>query len=362
MSYVLTVSPKSPRPFRETASQAIEIDREEGDFVRSVVDSRAFQRLHDVRFLGSIDYFLVPNPNGATNNVRYTRFEHSIGVFRLARFFSKITGLSKKRRRAVYAAALLHDIGHAPFSHSLEPVFKQLFDINHHQATANVIRGKVSSGHGISKTLSDFDVDAEEVIEILDGKIDPCNGFFNGPINFDTIEGILRSSRYGASGMFNTSPEAIVEAAVNRSSDKDKEKIDSFWILKGQIYSFIVRSQMGVMADYICQELALRHAQRLNPRDYFRSETSMFSKIPEIRIALHTKLSEAALKFSIDTPENFIARSFYVDEGTDFFKRDDSARYLQTKQTKRFKREQMVFPTKFKQINFIGEDNVSFRK
>jgi len=49
-----------------------------------LVATRAFQRLKSIRFLGGIDYLLVRAPNGAKGNIRYTRFQHSLGVARLA--------------------------------------------------------------------------------------------------------------------------------------------------------------------------------------------------------------------------------------------------------------------------------------
>ena len=50
-----------------------------------LVATPAFQRLKSICFLGGIDYLLVPAPNGAKGNIRYTRHQHSLGVARRIR-------------------------------------------------------------------------------------------------------------------------------------------------------------------------------------------------------------------------------------------------------------------------------------
>src|SRR6266566_3335298 len=85
--------------------------------VRRLIDSAEFRRLARISQLG-----LVPLVYPAAN---HTRFEHSLGVYRLAllflqqlshdeRFAAAITAAEAERFIAV---ALLHDIGHWPFCH-----------------------------------------------------------------------------------------------------------------------------------------------------------------------------------------------------------------------------------------------------
>src|SRR5215468_1174338 len=85
----------------------------------AIIDSGPFQRLRYVRQLGHA-FLVYP---GAT----HSRFEHALGAYHLARRATnqladrgELRGLAEEEVRLVHLAALLHDIGHYPFSHALE--------------------------------------------------------------------------------------------------------------------------------------------------------------------------------------------------------------------------------------------------
>lgn len=92
------------------------------DLCWDVIDTEEFQRLRDLKQLGSA-YFVFP---GASHN----RFEHSIGVSYLAgktveRFRTRQPELelTEEDARCVRIAGLCHDIGHGPFSHVFDNEF-----------------------------------------------------------------------------------------------------------------------------------------------------------------------------------------------------------------------------------------------
>lgn len=98
----------------------IELD----DFAVKLVDTPEFQRLRRVTQLG-LAFLVYPS-------ARHTRFEHSLGTFYLAR---KITEYNPEIEEGAVYAALLHDIGHYPFSHTLEALYPR-----HEENTRRVLR------------------------------------------------------------------------------------------------------------------------------------------------------------------------------------------------------------------------------
>lgn len=88
-----------------------------GGVISALIDTPEMQRLRHVRQLGMAA--------SVFHGAEHSRFAHSLGVAHLARrMLARIApDADESTRLTVAAAALLHDIGHAPFSHVLERVF-----------------------------------------------------------------------------------------------------------------------------------------------------------------------------------------------------------------------------------------------
>ena len=150
-----------------------------------------------------------------------------MGVTSLAATYANYFELSFVERRLVTAAALLHDIGHAPLSHSLEPVFLKFFGMEHHTATRDIVTGRVSLGRPVYELLKHNRVDIERLVAFIDGTEGSAHAdFFAGPINFDTIEGITRTSQYSNSTSISPTPRDILTAAILRRNDTDRIMVD----------------------------------------------------------------------------------------------------------------------------------------
>ncbi|MEM1291843.1 MAG: HD domain-containing protein [Cyanobacteria bacterium P01_H01_bin.162] len=114
--------PKRSRTYHDPLHGAITLDRQDPveQLLIRLIDTPAFQRLRRVRQLGAASLTF----HGAESS----RFTHALGVMELTR---KAFDLLVKRypslasqRATVLCAALLHDIGHGPYSHTAEAIFK----------------------------------------------------------------------------------------------------------------------------------------------------------------------------------------------------------------------------------------------
>ena len=295
-----------------------------------LIATPAFQRLRNIRFLGGIDYARIPAPNGKPGSRRYTRYQHSLGVARLALLYAGVRQLGPDERRLIAVAALLHDIGHAPLSHSLEPVFKAEFAIDHHKATEEILRGHGALGSGIGGLLRDSGIDLDRLVAVIGGREPGHDGFFDGPINFDTIEGILRSQTYERPAP-RLSPETVMLAAARRENDADRIAVDEFWLYKDIVYRNIVNSEKGMLADALCQDAMRRNLARFGRGDYFISERALFAKLPDLRDLLTAPRFEQRARQSLTSPLRARTRRFFIDHSVNFFARDDKARYRQAR-------------------------------
>jgi HD superfamily phosphohydrolase len=157
------------------------------DLAIRLVDTRAFQRLRYVRQLG-LAYLVYP---GAT----HTRFEHALGTWHLAgrtldmlQARGELRGDGERDARVVAAAALLHDIGHYPFSHALEEI-----GAPHHEDVAGAL---LTRGEIADVLREEVAKDApERVVELIRGKsASPLQGLISGSLDLDKIEYLKRDA------------------------------------------------------------------------------------------------------------------------------------------------------------------------
>jgi hypothetical protein len=267
---------------REAAHPFLMTDRE----VRStfsdplyvtLIESPRFQRLKHVRFLGTIDYLITAN--GTRLNIRHTRYQHSLGVGYLARRLSKEVGWGIPTERAFVAAALLHDIGHGPLSHSLEPVFHKSFAINHHDATLQIITSGFGGEAPLAESLAAHGVDSDRVIDMISNRAGEWVDLFLGPFNLDTLEAISRCATYLHRNPVSAPPWSLVLAA-HIGATESPSLLDSFWALKDLVYTRLIQSPTGISADLNAQDFIYKHLATFNRDDFFLSEHDLRQRQP----------------------------------------------------------------------------------
>ena len=151
-----------------------------------LIDTRVFQRLRYIRQLGWA-YLVYP---GAT----HARFEHAVGAYHLAgqtlrllEAQGALRGMDPVEGAIVRAAALLHDVGHYPFSHALEEI-----GAPHHE---DVARPLLTTGE-VAALLRELAPDApERALALIRGASDsPLQGLVSGSLDLDKIEYLRRDA------------------------------------------------------------------------------------------------------------------------------------------------------------------------
>ncbi len=105
------------------------------EMIWDLINTKEFQRLRRIRQLGTT-YMTF-------HGAEHSRFSHSLGVYEITRKIisqferNRYRDWPVEERMLCLCAALLHDVGHGPFSHSIEPIFH----VDHEEWTCQIILG-----------------------------------------------------------------------------------------------------------------------------------------------------------------------------------------------------------------------------
>ena len=162
--------------------------------VRRIIDTEPFRRLAKITQVGLVS-LVYPA-------ARHTRFEHSLGVYRLALLvlkrlchvpeFTKIVTRHDAERFII--TALLHDLGHYPFCHLIEDV--RIEGLPHHEELAAQFIGQSELAELLRK---DWNVEPAEITGLLNGRTESSvdrllASILSGPIDIDKMDYLFRDS------------------------------------------------------------------------------------------------------------------------------------------------------------------------
>ncbi|MBL8150451.1 MAG: HD domain-containing protein [Blastocatellia bacterium] len=176
------------RKYRDPVHNIISLDSDKRDdfLLISLIDTAEFQRLRRIKQLGLALY--------TYQGAEHSRFTHSLGVMHImTRVLDKLASennISEETRIAARAAALLHDIGHGPFSHVIE----KATNIKHEDWTEKILTDKATE---VNSILSDFDIALPEMlVDIYRHKADAiyASQLVSSQLDCDRFDYLLRDS------------------------------------------------------------------------------------------------------------------------------------------------------------------------
>ena len=199
------------------------------DFVRTygveikIIDNPIFQRLRRIRQLSGA-HFTYPG-------AQHTRFEHSLGVMHIAgqagQALLEKGIINSDEIENLRIAALLHDIGHGPFSHLFEEVAQRKKKSSHEQLGRDLIL-KTEIGDLISK--SGFNKKSITKLAFGDSKLQFMNEIISGTLSADIMDYLLRD------GYFTGAEHAKIDhKRITQSLDVYQKKLA---LEKSALYSF----------------------------------------------------------------------------------------------------------------------------
>ncbi len=156
----------------------IELD----EYDRRVVDTVSFQRLRRIMQLPLV-YLVYPC-------ARHTRFDHSLGCFYLAGEYAKHLEFDEYWSRVLRYAALVHDIGHTPYSHLLEALLIEK-GMNHEMMGVKILNEDAE----LASAIEASGIRVKDVIDVIE-KRRPESAIISGPTDVDKLDFLIRDSYF----------------------------------------------------------------------------------------------------------------------------------------------------------------------
>ncbi len=186
-----------------------------------LLDTPEINKLSHIKQLG-LAHLVFPGAH-------HTRFEHSLGASHLAGKMASSLSMDAHDKSSLEVAAMLHDVGHGPYSHTLEHILSDRGGMDHMEVTKGIILGDydvIVEGEGeslgerksIPEILEENGLDPEFVASLItgpdasgtersllswtEGKTDFSEGdksmaqLIHGPVDCDQLDYLLRDSHF----------------------------------------------------------------------------------------------------------------------------------------------------------------------
>ena len=146
-----------------------------------LLDTPPVQRLRRIGQLGTVD-LVYPSAN-------HTRFEHSLGVYHLADRALDHLGIEGNQAERVRSAALLHDIGHCPYSHNIESIIYRHTGKYHDEVHDLIDTGLVA------EILAENGLNPDRIADLISGEGE-LGQLVSGELDVDRMDYLVRDAHH----------------------------------------------------------------------------------------------------------------------------------------------------------------------
>lgn len=264
----------------------------------AIVDSEAMQRLRRIRQL-SFCSLVYPGAN-------HTRFEHSLGTMHLASRMARRLGLEEEPLRM---AALVHDLGHLPFSHSLEGVF----GVSHEDNLGIILKGEVGD------IIGDSSFQRKEILSLVSGK--GAGKVISSEIDADRMDYLLRDSHYTGVAYGVIDADRIINVIGFDGRDVFFQKkgliaLEALLIGRNQMYEAVYFHHTVRIADAMLREAMRQIAHKITVEELLRMgdrELEVFARQDPIAKELLDLLDRRQLYKTAFSAEGGIDKRILLD-------------------------------------------------
>lgn len=237
-----------------------------------IISTPVFQRLRKISQLSAVS-LVYP---GATHN----RFQHSLGTLHVMdRFLYSLKTKNKIKSQGenlqkcdledifkkMRLSALLHDIGHLPFSHTFENLYKEKFNVDHED-----LSGYIVCNSEIGGTLKEKQIDPDTIMHIINGDV-PMNEDYskifellvplmNSDADADRMDYLLRDSyftgvHYGRIDLQRITDFVTIEKNFICFDEHAQDALEDLLYSRFQMYKRVYNHKTAICYDLIYQKL-----------------------------------------------------------------------------------------------------------
>ncbi len=262
------------RTYHDPLHGAITLD--ESDPVEALltklIETSAFQRLRRIRQLGPASLIF--------HGAEMSRFTHSLGVMSVARrAFDRLANIHtelSEHRATVLCAALLHDIGHGPFSHTAEEVF----GLQHEEWTMAI----VEKSPEVRALLDSYDADLWRSIVHAFSHTHPVPCVWqlvSSQLDCDRIDYLMRDSYFTGASYGRLDLDRILLALnYDRQSQqlvverKGLAAIEHYLVVRSFMYGQIYNHPKNLTATWVLEQ-AFNRARELLKRGELQADPTV---------------------------------------------------------------------------------------
>ncbi|MDG4657676.1 HD domain-containing protein [Ectobacillus antri] len=256
-----------------------------------LIGTSEFQRLRRIKQLGTTFYTF--------HGAEQSRFNHSLGVYEIVRrmiddVFDGRPQWNAEDRLLCLCAALLHDLGHGPFSHS----FEKVFHLNHEKFTQRIILGDTEVNRVLRRVGSDFPQRVSDVIaKTSDNKL--AISMISSQIDADRMDYLLRDAYFTGVSYGNFDMERILRVMRPQGDQvvikaSGMHAVEHYIMSRYQMYWQVYFHPVTRSAEVILTKI-LHRAKALHSQYYtFKYEPAHFYSLFEEEVTLedYLKLDE----------------------------------------------------------------------
>ncbi|WML24450.1 HD domain-containing protein [Neobacillus sp. OS1-33] len=261
-----------------------------------LIGTKEFQRLRRIKQLGTT--FLT------FHGAEHSRFNHSLGVYEIVRriiddVFAGRPEWNNNERLLTLCAALLHDLGHGPFSHS----FENVFDFDHEDFTRKIILGDTEVNQVLLKVGKDFPEKVAEVIAKTSEK-KLVVSLISSQIDADRMDYLQRDAYFTGVSYGQFDMERILRVMRPREDQVVIKKsgmhaVEDYIMSRYQMYWQVYFHPVSRSAEVILTKILHRAKQLFEENYSFKYEPIHFTSIFNEKVTLedYLKLDESVILY-----------------------------------------------------------------